>query len=147
MRVPALAAPTGLPNRQSVLQQGCYDLEGLEVTMMSRFQCSQCDKTFKGERGLAWHLEHAHTQAGRYQSAPQSAVPCSPAANEFINQVAAKARLSKQEALDVLVSSALDNELLESVLDTWDPAITGPENASWWLPLSVIDHQGQRITL
>ena len=123
-------------------------LEGLEVTMMSsRFQCTQCGKTFKGERGQAWHLEHAHMQAGSYQSTPQSAVPCSPAANEFINQVAAKARLSMQEALDVLVSSALDNGLLQSVLETWDPAITGPENAPGWLPLSVRDHQGQRITL
>lgn len=37
---------------------------------MSQTSCGQCKKTFKGESGLAWHLEHIH---GRGRPAPAEA--------------------------------------------------------------------------
>lgn len=118
-----------------------------EVTIMSSFQCSRCGKPFKGESGLAWHLERAHARAGSPENVPSGFVPCSSAASEFIKQVVAKTGLPAPEALDVLIAAAINDEYMEPMLDTWDPAKSGSENAPWWLPLSVLTPSGQRITL
>ena len=32
---------------------------------MERITCKECDRTFKGESGLEWHLRHVHSETGR----------------------------------------------------------------------------------
>ena len=111
-----------------------------------RIFCSKCDKTFKGDGGLQWHLENIHGRAGR-ESTPDRMLVCSPAAQQFVDQVATKTGLPMREALDLMIAVAIDDDSLEPVLETWDPAVTGPENAPWCLPLSVVNYKGQRIVL
>lgn len=32
---------------------------------MQKFTCTQCERTFKGESGLEWHLRHVHGETAR----------------------------------------------------------------------------------
>ena len=108
--------------------------------MTTKIPCSRCEKSFKTGGGLHWHLTHAHRAAHR--SAPQRVLPCSDAAMRLIIKVVETTGLPVWEAVDLLVAAALDNDIWESMLDTWDASQTDAQNAPYWLPLRAEDYQG-----
>ena len=114
---------------------------------MTRIACPLCDKTFKNQSGLSWHKTHIHDEPGISQAASQGMIPCSPAVIEFVGQVIERTNLSIPDALDFLVATGLDHPTMEATLDTWDPDLTGAQNAPYWLPLDVVDYTGDKIDL
>lgn len=72
---------------------------------------------------------------------------CSPPAYRLVAVVAGKTGLPMWEALDLLIACAIDDDLLEPVLDTWDFSLSSEKNAFFWLPLSHLDYQGNLIEL
>jgi hypothetical protein len=114
---------------------------------MANIQCLVCGKVFKGEPGRGWHMARAHGDLPMTQSASPRAVQCSLSARQFISQVEAKTGLNTEEALDLLIACALNDQVLEPVLDIWDPSESGAENAPFWLPLLDRDYQGKLIIL
>ena len=114
---------------------------------MTRIACPLCDKTFKNQSGLSWHNKHIHDESGMSQAASQGMILCSPAVIELVSQVVEKTNMSVPDALDFLVAAGLDDIWLEATLDTWDLALTGIQNAPYWLPLDVVDHMGNKIDL
>ena len=114
---------------------------------MTRIDCPLCDKTFKNRSGLSWHKKHIHDESSISQAGSQCMISCSPALIELVGQVVDRTNLPIPDALDFLVATGLDHPTMEGTLDTWDPALTGAQNAPYWLPLQTVDYKGDKIEL